>query len=356
MIRAVDRLRRMAPYALADLGESGLVSLAQNESAFDPSPRIIAAGRTALARSALYPDPDWTTLRRAIAETHGLASQAILCGAGSMELIGALIHAFAGPGDQVLGSAYGYLFVATACAQSGADYLTAPEPDYTVSVDALLEAVTHSTRVVFVCNPGNPTGTRLPNAELLRLRNGLPADVLLVIDQAYAEFDDQDHAAILALPDRGDSVVTRTFSKAYGLAGARVGWGVFPDQIAQEVRKLLNPNNISGVSQAMAEAAVRDRDYMASVVAQTGAIRDRTTRALRATGLRVPESHTNFMLIDFGTPAAATAADAALRAGGLLLRGMGGYDLAHCLRATIGSDAVMVKLERLLRRHREGQA
>ena len=348
MISPVPAVAAMAPYPLADPAPAGTISLAQNESAFAPSPRALAAGAAALADGALYPDPDWRELRAAIAAVHGVAADAILCGAGSMELIGALIRAFSGPGDEVLGTEFGYLFVATASRQSGARYLRAPETDYTVSVDAVLSSVTACTRIVFVCNPGNPTGTRIANAEILRLRAALPADVLLVVDQAYGEFDDQETRPIFDLVAGGDTVVLRSLSKAYGLAGARVGWGLFPAAIGQEVRKLLNPNNISAVSQAMAAAAMRDGAHMRHVVAETSRERDRLRASLLAAGFAPPRSYANFLLIPFGDPQACRAADRALRAEGYLLRGMGGYGLGHCLRVTVGPAEAMARVASLL--------
>lgn len=349
MIRAVPHVAAMAPYPLADVTGFGTTSLAQNESAFPTSPAALSAGREALERAPLYPDPDWCELRAAIAGVHGLDPARVLCGAGSMELIGSLIRAFAGPGDQVLGTEFGYLFVASAAAQARATHVRATEVDLTVSADRVLEAVTNKTRLVFVCNPGNPTGTRVPNAELIRLRENLPADLLLVIDQAYGEFDGDDPSAIFDLVERGDTVVLRTFSKAYGLAGARVGWGLFPEPIGGEVRKLLNPNNVTGVSQAMAAAAIRDQAHMQAVVARTALIRDRFADDLRAAGLGVPKSHTNFVLIRFADPATARAADAALRAAGILMRGMGGYGLPECLRATVGPEEVIDRALAVLR-------
>ena len=351
MIRPVPSVGAMGAYALADLGGSQTISLAQNESAFPASPAAVAAGQAALVDLTLYPDPEWPDMRTAIAEVHELDPTRILCGAGSMELIGCLIRAFAGPGDQVLGTQYGYAFVASATAQAQAEYLTAPEVDLTVSVDAILAAVTPATRIVFVCNPGNPTGTLIPNSEILRLREALPGDTLLVVDQAYAEFADQsnDPAEIFALADRGDTVITRTFSKAYGLAGARAGWGYFPPEIAGEVRKLLNPNNISIASQATATAAMRDQAHMRDVVARTAAIRDRFSQECRELGLSVPESHTNFVLIRFASTTQAQRTDVALRAENLLMRGMGGYGLSDCLRATICAPAVMDKARDVLK-------
>ncbi|UWQ81557.1 aminotransferase class I/II-fold pyridoxal phosphate-dependent enzyme (plasmid) [Leisingera sp. S132] len=343
MIRAVPHVAAMAPYALADLGGAGTVSLVQNESAFPPSPAALAAGRAVLEQMPLYPDPEWPDLRAAAAQVQGLDPAKILCGAGSMELISCLIRAFSGPGDHVLGTDYGYAFAASAAAQVKAGYVKARERELTVSVDDILTAVTPETRIVFVCNPGNPTGTLIPNSEILRLREGLPENVLLVADQAYAEFADADNdpGDTFALAERGDTVVLRTLSKAYGLAGARAGWGYFPTAIAGEVRKLLNPNNISIPSQAMAAAAMRDQAHMRDVVAKTAVLRDGFADGCRALGLEVPQSHTNFVLIRFASASQAQAADRALRAENLLMRGMGGYGLGDCLRATICSRDVM---------------
>jgi len=351
MIKPVSHVGAMGAYALADLGGVETISLAQNESAFPASPAAIAAGQAAMAELPLYPDPDWSDLRAAIAETHGLEPDLILCGAGSMELIGCLIRAYAGPGDRVLGTDYGYAFVSSAAAQVQADYVTAREVDLTVSVDDILAAVTPQTRIVFVCNPGNPTGTLISNAEIIRLRGALSDDVMLVVDQAYAEFSDADNdpAEIFAPVSRGDTVVMRTLSKAYGLAGARVGWGYFPPAIAGEVRKLLNPNNVSIPSQAAGAAAMRDQAHMRDVVAKTAAIRDRFAEDCRAMGLQVPQSHTNFVLLRFASAAQAQAADQALRAENLLMRGMGGYGLSDCLRATICAEDIMTRARDVLR-------
>lgn len=355
MIRPSALTAGLTPYAPAGPPE-GLVSLAQNESAFPPAPAALEAGRAALAEAALYPDPEWRGLRAAAAEIHGLDPENILCGAGSMELINCLMRAFAGPGGAVLAPQYSYLYAAAAARQAGARYDTAPEQDFTVSVDALSAAVRPETRIVFVCNPGNPTGTRIANAEIVRLRGNLADDVLLIIDQAYAEFDGQDHGPVFDLIRRGNTAVTRTFSKAYGLAGARAGWGVFPPAVAAEVRKILNPNNVSAAGQAMAAAAAREQDYMRGVTEKTAAVRGDFTARLRAAGYAPPESRTNFVLIPFAGAQAAARADAALRENGVFLRGMSGYGLAHCLRATAGGEDVMARCAAVLADMQENAA
>lgn len=344
MIQPNPQIAALAPYALADLSAPAgkrLISLAQNESAFPPSPRAIAAAQGSLSSSQLYPDPDWNDLRLAVSGVHEIPAEGILCGAGSMELIACLTHCFCGPSDRALSSQYGYAFFRTATLAAGAAYDAAPETGFTLSVDALLAEVRPETKIVFVANPGNPTGTRIGRAELVRLRDALPTHVLLVIDEAYGEFADAPGEATFDLVARGDTVVLRTLSKAYGLAGLRVGWGLFPPAIAGEIRKLLNPNNISIASQAAAAAAIEDQDYMREVCRTTATRRDRFRRDLLALGLEAPPSFTNFLLIAFPDAEAARRADSALRAEGILMRGMAGYGLPQCLRATVGEEADM---------------
>ncbi|MCJ8143908.1 aminotransferase class I/II-fold pyridoxal phosphate-dependent enzyme [Ancylobacter sp. A5.8] len=334
-MRAVRHVEQLAAYALADLGGQRR-TLAQNESAYPPSPLAIAAGHAALENAALYPDPDWTELRAAIAAQHGLDPATILCGTGSMDLISCTIRAFAGPGREVLAPRYGYLFAATATAQADATYVTVDEARGMVDVDGLLRAVTPATAMVFLCNPGNPTGTRIPSREILRLRDGLPASVLLVVDQAYGEFDDQDHRAVFGLVARGDTVVLRTFSKAYGLAGVRIGWGVFPPEVGREVRKLQNSNDVTVIALAMAAAAMRDQLHMRDVVARTAATRAIFAEGLTAAGYAVLPSHTNFVMVRLADRGEADRAHAALLGAGLIARQLGGYGLADSLRITIG--------------------
>ena len=254
----------------------------------------------------------------------------------------------------MLASQHSYAFFRTAAVAAGGQYRAAPEQEFTASVDALLGAVDAATRIVCVANPGNPTGTRIPNSELRRLREALDPNILLIIDEAYGEFSDRPGENMFNLVNRGDTVVLRTFSKAYGLAGMRAGWGLFPTAVGGEVRKVLNPNNISAASQAAAAAAMRDQDYMRKACAETADRRDRFAARLRGLGLGVPEGHTNFVLIRFGSADEAQTADAALRAEGVFMRGMGGYGLPDCLRATIGAEEDMQLAGDLLAKWRGG--
>lgn len=339
MISPVAHIASMSPYALAQLNAPAgkrLISLSQNESLRPPSPLAIEAGAKALKAGHLYPDPDWGELRAALSGLHGIPAKGLLCGNGSMELIACLVQAFADEQNAVLAPAHAYPFFRSAAQMVRARYDVAPENDGRVSVDALLAAVRPDTRIVFVANPGNPTGTRIPRAGLLRLREGLPGDTLLVIDEAYGEFADHLNEPMFDLVGRGDTVVLRTFSKAYGLAGMRVGWGLFPAEIAGEIRKVMNPNNISIAGQAAAAAALKDQAYMVETCRETASLRDGLRKRLRQAGYDVPESFTNFVLIRMGSPDKAHRADEALRAEGVFLRPQGGAGLADCLRATIG--------------------
>ncbi|MGJ8616904.1 MAG: pyridoxal phosphate-dependent aminotransferase [Sulfitobacter sp.] len=344
MIKPLPHIAAMSPYALAKLNapvDKRLVSLSQNESLQAPSPRAIKAAAEAVEGAQLYPDPDWSALRSALAKRYQIPAEGILCGNGSMELIAGLTQGFAGPLNAVLAPAHAYPFFRTAAQLALARFDTAPENNGQVSVDALIAAVRPDTRIVFVANPGNPTGTRVSRGELVRLRNGLRSDILLVIDEAYGEFADHLNEPMFDQVGRGDTVVLRTFSKAYGLAGLRVGWGLFPDHIATALRKVMNPNNISVAGQAAACAATLDHEYMRATCLTTSKRRDQFITQLRSVGFEVADSFTNFALIRFANAEAADRADAMLRAEGVFLRAQGGAGLPDCLRITIGSKEDM---------------
>ena len=340
MIRPTPHVVAMSPYALAELNAPAgkrLISLSQNESLRRPSPQVGDAVVNAVANAHLYPDPEWAGLRNELAALHRIPASAILCGNGSMELIACLTQTYCDEQGAVLAPAHAYPFFLTATELTRARYDAAPEEGVTASVDSLLAAVQPDTRIVFIANPGNPTGTRIPRAELVRLREGLRGDILLVVDEAYGEFADHLGEPVFDLVGRGDTGILRTFSKAYGLAGMRVGWGLFPESIAGEVRKVMNPNNISDAGQAAAAAALSDQAYMRETCAITARLRDGFLHRLREAGFDVAESFTNFALIRFDDARAAQQADAALRAEGVVARAQSGAGLSDCLRVTIGT-------------------
>lgn len=357
MIKPTRHVAEMSPYALAELNApmgKRLTSLSQNESLRPPSPRAIEAASKAMTAAHLYPDPDWGVLRKALADLHGVPAARILCGNGSMELIACLTQTYCDEHGAVLAPAHAYPFFRTATELARARYDTAPEEGVTASVDALLDAVRPDTRIVFIANPGNPTGTRISRAELVRLREGLRGDVLLVIDEAYGEFADHLSEPVFDLVGRGDTVVLRTFSKAYGLAGMRVGWGLFPQGIAGEVRKVINPNNISAAGQAAAAAALADQAYMRETCAITARLRAGFSLRLREAGFDMAESSTNFALIRVHDARAAQQADAALRAEGVVARVQRGAGLPDCLRVTVGTAEELDLAASLLERWAKG--
>ncbi|WP_170403199.1 pyridoxal phosphate-dependent aminotransferase [Ruegeria arenilitoris] len=359
MTRPHPHIARMSPYALADLSApegKTLISLSQNESLRPPSPKAIGAAAHAMGTSMLYPDPDWTDLRNALSDLHGIDADGILCGNGSLDLIGCLARVFSGPDRAVLAPVHAYPFFQTAARMADARFDTAREMDVTVSVDALLASVQPDTGIVFVANPGNPTGTRIPKSDLIRLRQGLRPDILLVVDEAYGEFSDHLGEMCFDMIAAGNTVVLRTFSKAYGMAGFRVGWGLFPPVIAEEVRKVMNPNNIPASAQIAAAAAVRDDAYMRETCEMTAALHDQAATGLRDAGFTTYPSFTNFLLLNLGSPEAAASADRKLRSEGVFLRPQGGASLPHTLRMTVGSlDAMNTAIEILTQWKQEGQ-
>lgn len=338
MTHPAENIARMAPYALSkfDIPKGKrLISLSQNESMRPPSPMIKDAVNRAIHNGALYPDPEWTGLRSALSHVHGIDANSILCGTGSLDLIGCIAHVFAGPTRSVLAPKHAYPFFRSAAEMSGARFDTAPEKNAVVDVDALLQNVKPDTGIMFIANPANPTGTRIPKRELQRLRKNLRDDILLVIDEAYGEFADHLNESTFDMVSENTTVL-RTLSKAYGMAGYRVGWGVFAPTIRTEVQKVMNPNNIACLSQAAAVAAITDQAYMRVTCERTADLAAAARHELSSRGFKVLESFTNFVLIDLKTADHAIAAETMLLSEGVVLRRQAGAVLPHCLRMTLG--------------------
>jgi histidinol-phosphate aminotransferase len=318
------------------------IKLSSNESALGPSPHAIAAYQDAAKGLFLYPEGSAQILRQTIAEQYGLDAARIVCGNGSDELLHLLANAYLSPGDDVLFSKHAFLVYRIAALANGGRPVTAPEKDLRVDVDAMLAKVTAKTRMVFLANPNNPTGSYLPHGEVRRLHAGLTPETLLVIDAAYAEYVRRnDYEAGIEMVSRFPNVVmTRTFSKVYGLAGLRVGWAYCPAAVADVLNRVRGPFNVSVPSQAAAVAALKDHAHVERSVEHNERWRAYLTEAIRATGLRVDDSVGNFVLIHFpGTPGkTAVDADRFLCARGLILRGVANYDLPDCLRLTVGAE------------------
>jgi histidinol-phosphate aminotransferase len=343
----------IAPYVggeSAIAGQERVIKLASNESAFGPAPAAVAALQAAASDVHRYPDGGCVALRDALAGLHRLDPQRIVCGAGSDELIGLLCRAYAGPGDSVIYTRHGFLMYPIAAQAAGASPVAVPERALTADVDAILAGVDARTRIVFVANPNNPTGTYLPTSELARLRAGLPGDVLLVIDAAYAEYIDRgDYEGAFELVEANDNVVvTRTFSKIYGLGGIRLGWAYCPEAVADVLNRSRNPFNVSSLAQVAGLAALADGAFVARAQAHNGRWRAWLTGELRALGLDVGDSFCNFVLARFADPTAADAADRQLKSRGIIVRRMGGYHLPEALRITVGAEDELRALVRVL--------
>jgi histidinol-phosphate aminotransferase len=263
--------------------------------------------------------------------------------------------AYLSPAERISMSEYGYLFMRTLVKLVGAGIDIAAETDYRVDIDTLLSSVQPNTRLVFVVNPGNPSGTVIHNDEIRRLRTALPEDVILLVDEAYGEFVDSDfHAPLFDLCEDGNTVITRTFSKIYGLAGLRVGWGYFPLDIRDQVRKVINPGSVSSLSQAAACAAMQDQAHAIEARGMIAEQRAFLSTALSGLGLTVLPSQTNFILIDFASVERADAAFQFLREHRLVVRPMAGYGLPACLRITIGTPGQMQLMASTLAKWEEG--
>jgi histidinol-phosphate aminotransferase len=329
-------------------GMAKYLNLASNESAFGPSARAREAYKAAIDELHYYPDGGSTRLRQAIGAVHGLDPNRIVCGAGSDELLTLLARGYAGPGDEILMSEHGFAMYLITARSVGATPVMVPDKKLTTDVDGFLARVTPRTRLVFIANPNNPTGTYISAEELTRLRAGLPAGVLLVIDAAYSEYVVRnDYTAGVELVDQGDStVMTRTFSKIYGLAALRVGWAYCPPAIADVLNRLRSPFNVGAAGQAAAIAAIEDVAAVDKARAHNDVWLPWFSAEVAKLGLKPFPSVANFLLVEFpeDEKRGAKAANAFMQARGILLRPVGVYGLPRCLRITIGTEDEMRKL------------
>jgi histidinol-phosphate aminotransferase len=323
-------------------GVAKVYKLSSNETPLGASPAAVAAVEAMAGTLELYPDGGATQLRAAIASRYGLDPARIVCGAGSDELISLVTSAYLGDGDEGLYAQYGFLVYRIAILAAGGTPVIAPERDLTVDVDAMLAAVTPRTKIVYLTNPNNPTGTYIPFDEVRRLHAGLPPHVLLVLDAAYAEYVRRnDYAAGLELVLGADNVVMlRTFSKVYGLAALRIGWMVGPAHVVDAVNRIRPPFNVNAAAIAAGTAAIRDEAHLAAALAHNDHWLPWLTRELEGLGLRVTPSVGNFLLVHFPDAAGRTAAEADdfLVARGLVLRRVAAYGLPNALRLTVGSQ------------------
>ncbi|WP_299477929.1 histidinol-phosphate transaminase [uncultured Roseibium sp.] len=316
--------------------------LSSNETPLGASPAAKVAIETVARNLELYPDGAANELRDAIAEIYGLHPDRIICGAGSDEILSFLAYAYLGQGDEAIYSEHGFLIYDIAIRAAGATPVVAPETNLKTDVDAILARVTDKTKMVFIANPNNPTGTYLPFEEVKRLHEALPAHVLLVLDAAYGEYvRKNDYESGIELAATAQNVVmTRTFSKIYGLANLRIGWGFGPKHIIDALNRIRGPFNVSGMAIAAGIAAVRDREFVTRAVEHNDEWLPWVSQELEKLGLKVTPSVGNFVLVHFPDESGKRAADADayLLKHGCVLRQVRNYGLPNALRMTVGSE------------------
>ncbi|WP_038035575.1 histidinol-phosphate transaminase [Thermopetrobacter sp. TC1] len=354
----------IAPYipgsSKAEGGEN-VFKLSSNESPLGPSPRALAAVQALDAEAIVrYPDDAPVELRNAIAARHGLNPDNIVLGNGSDELLTLMAQGYLAAGDEAICSEHGFLVYPIAIRAAGATPVFAPDhDDLTANVDAILERVTERTRLVYLANPNNPTGTYLPISEVRRLHAGLPESCILVIDAAYAEYVRRnDYEAGIELVSSAENVVmTRTFSKAYGLAGLRLGWLYGPSHVVDVLNRIRGPFNVNAAALAAGLAALEDTEHLQKAVEHNDRWLPWLTEEIEKLGLKVTPSVANFLLIHFPDEEGRRAPDAYrfLSRRGLILRGMGGYGFPNALRLSIGTEEANRRLIEALRDFLEGQ-
>lgn len=342
-IKPQPGIMRISPYVggaatLPGVSSNQITKLSSNENPAGPSPKAKDAFIAVAESLERYPDGGQTALRQAIAEEEGLPFDQLVCGNGSDELISLLCMAYAGEGDEVLLTKHGFEMYKICARASGATPVEVAEQDRVADISALLDACNERTKLLFIANPNNPTGTFVPEAEIKRLVDGIPETTLLVLDGAYAEYiEGYDGGAGFVL-ERENVVMTRTFSKIHGLGGLRVGWGLAPAHVIDVMARVRPPFNINAAALAAAEAAIRDRDYLTKCREDNTRLRAWLAQELTALGVPSDPSEGNFILARFADDAQAVACDASLKERGLIVRRVAGYGLPNCLRITVGDE------------------
>jgi histidinol-phosphate aminotransferase len=323
-------------------GVAKVFKLSSNETPLGPSPHAIEAYKKVATHLEDYPDGAASALREAIGRAFGLDPARIVCGAGSDDLLNLLARAYLADGDEAIHTTHGFLVYPIATLGTGAKPVIAPETNYTASVDAILAAVTRKTKLVFLANPNNPTGTYVSFDEIKRLHRSLPSQVLLVLDAAYAEYVRRnDYESGIELVATSDNVVmTRTFSKIHGLAALRLGWMFGPPHVVAAINRIRGPFNVNGPAIAAGIAAIEDHAHQERAREHNDRWLGWLAQELEKLGLKVTPSVANFLLIHFPETKGRTAkdADAFLTARGLILRQVGAYKLPNALRMSVGTE------------------
>jgi histidinol-phosphate aminotransferase len=319
-----------------NLPADSIIKVASNENPFGPSPLALAAIQKALANLSLYPDGNAFYLKQKLAAKLGVETTNLILGNGSNEIIEFVSHTLLAPGDDVVVSQFCFAIYPIVAKMFGANVITVPAKDYGHDLTAMLKAITPKTRIVFVANPNNPTGTLAPREEVIQFVNEVPDDVLLVMDEAYIEFldDAMDLVPLIRLGIRKNLILMQTFSKIYGLAGLRIGYGIGNPDLIAALEKTRQPFNINSLAQAAALAALDDDEHVRKTRANNFAGLEFFRRAFRDLKLEFVPSFANFILVRVGE---GQKVFDAMQKQGVIVRPMGGYQLPEWIRISVGT-------------------
>ena len=336
-------------------GQSNVVKLSSNENPLGPSDAAIEAFRQTSFDLHRYPSSDHMNLRQAIGSVFDLDPRRIICGVGSDEVLGMIAHAYAGPEDDVIFTEHGFALYRTWALAAGARPVKVREQARVTDVDAILEACSERTKLIFIANPNNPTGTMISEAEITHLADHIPQQSLLVLDGAYVDYLEGYNGGAKLAEERHNVFMTRTFSKLYGLGGMRVGWGYGPKNIINNLNRIRGPFNLSAAALAAAEAAVLDRAYDKKCRDENNRLRTWLSEALAAQGVPSDKSFANFILARFSSQVEAEACDDFLKAARLIVRRVAGYNLPNCLRITVGDERACRRVAHCIGQFKAGQ-
>jgi len=337
-------------------GVTDVVKLSSNENPFGPGEAAIEAFRRASYELHRYPSTDHSSLRNAIAQAHRLDPERIICGVGSDEILTLVAQAYAGPGDEVIHPEHGFLLYPIIARSVGATPVETKERERTVDTDAILAACTERTKLVYLANPANPTGTMVGGNAIAQLADRLPKQAILVLDGAYAEYVEGYDGGAALVEARDNVLMTRTFSKIHGLGGLRIGWGYGPKHIIDVLNRIRGPFNLSTAQLAAAEAAIRDTAHVERCRAENTRLRAWLAEALAEHGVPSDTSTANFVLARFTSPEEAQNADSFLKSRGLIVRQVAGYKLPHCLRITVGDESACRRVAHAIGQFKAGAA
>ena len=320
-------------------GIANVLKLSSNENPMGPSETAKEAFGRAVHELYRYPSTDHSSLRTAIGDIWQLDPDRVICGVGSDEILHLMCQAYAGPGDEVIHTEHGFALYRISTLAAGATPIEAPERDRMIDVDEILAACTKRTKLVFIALPSNPTSTMIGAREVARLAEGLPAQTILVLDGAYAEYVEGYDGGLALIESRDNVFMTRTFSKIYGLGGLRIGWGYGPQSIVDVLNRIRGPFNLSSAALATAEAAVRDTAYTEKCRVENARWREWLSTALAELGVPSDTSTSNFILARFASEQEALACNEHLKSQGILVRHPKGYGFPYCLRITVGDES-----------------